>query len=519
VWCMKAYRKTDNYTLYLADAWEVLDSLPENSIDAVVTDPPYEIGFMNKGWDNTGVAFDRTTWEKVLRVLKPGGHILAFNHSRTFHRMAVAIEDAGFEIRDTIMWLYGSGFPKSHDISKAIDKVAPRASLFEGFAEHFAEQRNEKKLSQKTIAQHFPSKTGGLTGCVWNWENGENVPTVAQWKILQPMLNLSNEWLPLIERIEAERKVVGQKPSSLGGTVAAGERNQEIIDYHKNKIVDITTPATEKAKQWEGWGTALKPAYEPILLARKPIPTTVADNVLTHGVGGLNIDECRVTASDQDELTKSREQFASSDIHTKTNNDGRFLASDKIIPNMTPGRFPANIIHDGSEEATSDMWDNETDNDASRYFYTAKASKKDRDEGLRGFEKHKANQTYGKGLNTETKLVTQEQIKNAQVNRELRHNIHPTVKPTDLMQYLIRLIAPKGATVLDLFMGSGSTGKAAMIENVERDANYHFIGIDRTEEYMPIAEARIEFGLHYLAEKPKADGVVHTDQIDLFSLL
>jgi DNA modification methylase len=119
---MKPYAQTDNYTLYLGDAWQVLDSLPENSVDAVVTDPPYEIGFMNKGWDNTGVAFDRTTWEKVLRVLKPGGHLLAFNHSRTFHRMAVAIEDAGFEIRDTIMWLYGSGFPKSHDISKAIDR-------------------------------------------------------------------------------------------------------------------------------------------------------------------------------------------------------------------------------------------------------------------------------------------------------------------------------------------------------------------------------------------------------------
>jgi DNA modification methylase len=119
---MKPYAQTDNYTLYLGDAWQVLDSLPENSVDAVVTDPPYEIGFMNKGWDNTGVAFNRTTWEKVLRVLKPGGHLLAFNHSRTFHRMAVAIEDAGFEIRDTIMWLYGSGFPKSHDISKAIDR-------------------------------------------------------------------------------------------------------------------------------------------------------------------------------------------------------------------------------------------------------------------------------------------------------------------------------------------------------------------------------------------------------------
>jgi site-specific DNA-methyltransferase (adenine-specific) len=448
---MKAYRKTDNYTLYLADAWEVLDSLPDNSIDAVVTDPPYEIGFMNKGWDNTGVAFDRTTWEKVLRVLKPGGHILAFNHSRTFHRMAVAIEDAGFEIRDTIMWLYGSGFPKSHDISKAIDRQAG-----------------------------------------------------------------------------AEREVVGISNNAIAG--GTGKHNGVDNSYGYKEEFDITAPATEQAKQWEGWGTALKPAYEPILLARKPIPTTVADNVLTHGVGGLNIDECRVG----DEDTRGKASMTAMGQNSGWNNHN----NREVIAGSANGRFPANIIHDGSEEVVdgfpetakagntkpSDMTKGtstfgigqikvnpaiagDEGGSASRFFYTAKASKKDRDEGLL-----RDAIAIGDGRN--------KSIDNAfQRGETPRRNIHPTVKPTDLMQYLIRLIAPKGATVLDIFMGSGSTGKAAMIENVERDANYHFIGIDRTEEYMPIAEARIEFGLHYLAEKPKADGVVHTDQIDLFSLL
>jgi site-specific DNA-methyltransferase (adenine-specific) len=481
---MKAYRKTDNYTLYLADAWEVLDSLPENSIDAVVTDPPYHLtsivkrfgkegsapastknndgsfarlskGFMGKEWDGVdengmGVAFDRTTWEKVLRVLKPGGHILAFNHSRTFHRMAVAIEDAGFEIRDTIMWLYGSGFPKSHDISKAIDRQAG-----------------------------------------------------------------------------VEREVVGIKDKKPPATNLYG-------DYGENNNYDITTPATEEAKQWEGWGTALKPAYEPILLARKPIPTTVADNVLTHRVGGLNIDECRVES--EPELAKNWQRNQSQSA--KDGGVAMNKSFDTIdLSGYTPnGRFPANIIHDGSEEVVDGFPETVTgsikphqqnsqsdsfgmkDNfitgshlgdsgSASRFFYTAKASKKDRDDGL-----FRDAITVGDGRN--------KSIDNAfQRGETPRRNIHPTVKPTDLMQYLIRLIAPKGATVLDIFMGSGSTGKAAMIENVERDANYHFIGIDRTEEYMPIAEARIEFGLHYLAEKPKADGVVHTDQIDLFSLL
>jgi DNA modification methylase len=176
---MKPYSKTDSYTLCLGDAWEVLDTLPENSIDAVVTDPPYEIGFMNKGWDNTGVAFDRTTWEKVLRVLKPGGHILAFNHSRTFHRMAVAIEDAGFEIRDTIMWLYGSGFPKSHDISKAIDKNNGEPNRSHKFTQWMRttglKAKEIDKITNTYMGSHY------LTD-----KSQAAIPTAALWKILRP---------------------------------------------------------------------------------------------------------------------------------------------------------------------------------------------------------------------------------------------------------------------------------------------------------------------------------------------
>jgi site-specific DNA-methyltransferase (adenine-specific) len=316
-----------------------------------------------------------------------------------------------------------------------------------------------------------------------------------------------------------------------------------------NNALIMPETQTEEAKQWEGWGTALKPAYEPILLARKPIPTTVADNVLTHGVGGLNIDECRVGTGSGETKTvqypniKGNNYSQGNELYNERNN-----VEYQVTDN---GRFPANIIHDGSEEVVDGFpevktgsikphknvsdgvnnfntateyisYFNGDEGSASRFFYTAKTSKKDRDEGLLGFEK----QTKAENL-----LQRKEGSDGATWNGKYetgnayagagapKRNIHPTVKPTDLMQYLIRLIAPKGATVLDIFMGSGSTGKAAMIENVERDANYYFIGIDRTEEYMPIAEARIEFGLHYLAEKPKADGVVHTDQIDLFSLL
>jgi site-specific DNA-methyltransferase (adenine-specific) len=393
---------------------DVLDQLEPNSVDAVVTDPPYEINFMNKGWDNTGIVFQKETWEKVLRVLKHGGHILAFNHSRTFHRMAVAIEDAGFQIRDTIMWLYGSGFPKSHDVSKAIDRQAG-----------------------------------------------------------------------------AEREVIGKRHenySTKNGTTFGSDN--KLAEYWN----DLTTPSTEEAKQWDGWGSALKPSYEPIILARKPLDGTIADNTLKYGVGGLNIDECRVGYEDTPNPAtnpkfRHTQNYKMPEKGQESNGAVSFTSSLNDV-NLS-GRFPANTIHDGSDEATKLMWDYETDNDASRYFYTSKTSKKDREEGLDSFnEKMFYRVNGGNGLELDPKF--------APVPRK---NIHPTVKPTDLMQYLIRLITPKGGTVLDPFMGSGSTGKAAMIENNERNADYYFVGIDINPEYIDIAKARIEYGINYKEHK------------------
>jgi site-specific DNA-methyltransferase (adenine-specific) len=431
------------YILYLGNMLEVLDTLEANSIDAVVTDPPYEINFMNKGWDNTGIVFQKETWEKVLRVLKHGGHLLAFNHSRTFHRMAIAIEDAGFQIRDTIMWLYGSGFPKSHDVSKAIDR-----------------------------------------------------------------------------QFGAEREVIGKSKRHGGGIVGNGtswEVNPE--------VPNITAPATDEAKQWEGWGSALKPSYEPIILARKPLDGTIADNTLNHGVGGLNIDECRVFRDKGDTSNAGHRTATFGNQNTISGGDG----SGGWEQNDS-GRFPANTIHDGSDEVVdlfpnigngnneglynyngkeytnkdTSMFNgdkpqapsNYNDNgSAARFFYTSKTSKKDRDEGLESFETkmfHRTREDAGEltGLNLDPKF--------APVPRK---NIHPTVKPTDLMQYLIRLITPKGGTVLDPFMGSGSTGKAAMIENNERNADYRFIGIELNPEYIDIAAARIDYGINYKENK------------------
>ncbi|MCK4205277.1 site-specific DNA-methyltransferase [Brucella pituitosa] len=374
-------------TLYQADCRDVLRSLADNSIDSIVTDPPYALvsivkrfgkpgsapakgneayqrasaGFMGKSWDTGEVAFSEDFWRECLRVLKPGGHVVAFSGTRTYHRMAVAIEDAGFEIRDQLGWLYGSGFPKSHN-------------------------------------QH---------------------------------------------------------------------------------------------DEWEGWGTALKPAWEPIALARKPLDGTVAANLAKWGVGALNIGGCRVGHE-----------------VTSTNGRGGQNGSTPVVPQRKDfvggsrvGRWPANVVHDGSDEVIAAFPNTKSgkpsgvkagnnnnvygqfsggvpvtgfgdEGSAARFFYCAKASRKDRDEGLEGWESRPPGGMSGRNDGSLGSIT-------------MRANTHPTVKPTDLMRWLCRLVTPPGGIVLDPFMGSGSTGKAALLEG------FKFIGCEREDEYMPIAQARI----------------------------
>ncbi len=426
----------------------MLSHIEENSIDCVITDPPYELGFMGKSWDSSGIAFNPETWKKCLKVLKPGGYLLAFGGSRTFHRIACAIEDAGFELRDTIMYLYGSGFPKSLDISKAIDKRNGNSVAW--FGKWLREWREENGIKQSEVSALFPSKSGGKTGCVANWELGLNMPTAEQFSKIVTHFKLPFETIE-----EAKREVVGSKMS---GIANKSEKSRHTIGASKAVKVDITAPSTNLAKQWQGYGTALKPAFEPIIMARKPIKTTVAENVMIYGVGGINIDECRV-GDEERFLTPATPKKGTFNCSFDSNYDGKNVL----------GRFPANIIHDGSEEVIECM------GEASRYFYTAKASKKDRDEGLDTLE---AVEIRGGDVKTS------------------RKNTHPTVKPCELMQYLIRLVAPKGATILDPFMGSGSTGKAVMFENRERNADYKFIGIDLEKQYCEIAETRIDYALN-----------------------
>ena len=756
------YKKTEDYTLYQGKMQDELKNLDTNSIDSIVTDPPYELGFMNKGWDSSGVAFQKSTWEECFRVLKPGGYLLAFGGSRTFHRIAVAIEDAGFEIRDCIMWLYGClsedteiltkhGFKKFIDVdreeeirvydikngiykwekperwnvyslnkdtcfrikSDSTDQLVSRnhrclveqdGNLVFKFAENLSgvervpvlsynipylqegervilfkdllwqDENLAKRLFSEWQRKEEPQKRidGGEEPFLERWcnaqeqkrelfcsenkvcsvservyDNGEKrwvcdgaqiISSTADRKTLNEVRGCSShksqcrgqqfgefnavqkqsrpqeirKWstyttsLATVTKEEytgvvfcptvstgcfvarrngkvfitgnsgfpksmdisksIESKLTNgsantQSFKDLKGTKVEsgdwgidnkrftdGDRPQDYSEDSHLRTVEVNYQ-TEEGKQWKGWGTCLKPAYEPIIMARKPCEGSTTDNVLTYGVGGINIDECRVgndyieggTTPDLRDVGKKQKEI--SGIYKLS--FGQVTDAERIPYKGHYGRFPANIITDGSEEVAEGMPDTKSataqgvfrnqrqegnvfDNNncgfknevydelkvegysdsgsAMRYFYCAKASKKDRDEGCQDLEdtvnacSNQAIAELKRGNDTFSDET------NSTFNKVYKgKNIHPTVKPTELMQYLIRLVSPKGATILDPFMGSGSTGKAVMIENIERNSSYKFIGIELTEEYLPVCEARIEFGRGYVADTITVD--------------
>ena len=377
--------------IYNMDCLEGMKLLDDNSIDNIVTDPPYELGFMGKKWDSTGIAYNVELWKECLRILKPGGHLLAFGGTRTYHRMACAVEDAGFEIRDQMQWIYGSGFPKSHDISKAIDK-----------------------------------------------------------------------------NLGAKREVVRENPNARPNS----QPNYSLDGKAKNfslTVQPITAPATDEAQQWDGWGTCLKPANEPIVVARKPISEkTIAENVMKWGTGGLNIDGCRVGAGG-DYVVHNAGNSGTGVLDW--NKGGKKESSKEYV--VTNGRFPANVILDeeagklldeqsGITTNTRHMsykrsggefinripsqpekgWFKVETGGASRFFYCAKASKKERGE----------------------------------------ENTHPTVKPVSLIKYLVTLVTPPDGVCLDPFMGSGTTAIACI------NTNRNYIGFELDKHYCDIAK-------------------------------
>lgn len=397
------------YEIINNECLSAMADIDDGVVDAIVTDPPYGLSFMGAKWDSfNGVNGRQTTkerqdeakryatankgaprygnshgkkvtrsemvayqermtpiFEEALRVAKPGAHMLCFGGTRTFHRLACAIEDAGWELRDTIMYVYGSGFPKSMNVSKAIDKS-----------------------------------------------------------------------------LGAKRKVIGEHPNPAGNKGGGNSLNLSVAGMPEKAY--ITEPASDQAKQWDGWGTCLKPAWEPIIVARKPLDGTVAHNVMTYGTGAINIDACRVPTSDKlggGMRGGGSEAWDRPWMHDEQA-QAEFVERKKasVAKGESLGRFPANLVHDGSQEVL-ELFPNES----GRFFYCAKASKKDRGEG----------------------------------------NDHPTVKPNALMRYLVRLVCRKGGIVLDPFMGSGSTGVACMDEGMS------FVGIELDEHYCDIARSRI----------------------------
>lgn len=430
--------------LMLGDNITSLRKLPDNSIDSVVTDPPYGLSFMNKKWDYDVPSVE--FWKEVYRVLKPGGHILSFGGTRTYHRMVVNIEDAGFEIRDQIMWLYGSGFPKSHNIGKAVDKIEGN-----------------------------------------------------------------------------EREVVGESKRGMSATAMKPDKG-----WNANSMGPEIT-LTKGSSPYEGWGTALKPANEPICVARKPLSEkSVAENVLKWGTGGINIEGCRVGTEPISHGT-SKADIRGGSLDASISSTRPRLQVEEVI---TEGRFPANIILD---EIAAELLDEQTGylksgevkphhkknktangyqgscygkfqntdttlkgygdgGGASRFFYIPKVSKKERNMGLDGFEE-KESQQKGHGLD---RICMNEGCGVSMLKPELckcdepdwrpkpKRNSHPTVKPVQLMAYLCRLITPPNGIVLDPYMGSGSTGITALLEG------FRFCGMEMDADYFKIAETRIE---------------------------
>ena len=427
-------------TVHCGSMDKVLAEYPDATFDAVVTDPPYGISFMGKGWDYDVPTVEQ--WQHCLRVLKPGGHLLSFASARTQHRMAVNIEDAGFEIRDCVMWIYGSGFPKSMDVSKAIDKLDAKDEQ-RGRRLRFTAWVRSTGMTAKQIDSATGTNMGG------HYTTASSQPAIMTMEHLNACRHLIGEvpsWVEAeceIRSVEsrnfASREVLGKSTNGIAG--GTGQHVGQNNSYGFAAEFAITAPATDAARQWQGWGTALKPAYEPVIVARKPLVGTVAANVLQYGTGAINIDGCRSPAE-----KATGWGGGGSKLH-----EGG-LSREGGEPRPTDaGRWPANVIHDGSDEVTS-LFPNAKANDestsAARFFYVAKPSKSERGDG----------------------------------------NNHPTVKPIALMRYLTRLVTPPNGKVLDPFAGSGTTGVACIAEG------FNCTLVEGEQAYVDIINSRVNGG-------------------------
>ena len=503
------------------DCLTVLRTLPDNSVDSVVTDPPYGLsntkpaqvadvlaawvtgnteavpttkgGFMGKDWDS--FVPPPAVWQECLRVLKPGGHMAVFAGARTQDLMGLSIRLAGFEIRDTLGWVYGSGFPKSMDVSKAIDKVRaedrePRVAVTSWVADECA----RLGWSRSRLCKAFGVKNQPIQS--WTERNPDYavIPTWENWQRLKALVGFGDVMDAEVWRLNGrkgkpgeawgKREVVGSSTNGIAG--GTGEHAGEAGAYGFRKEFNITTSASDAAKRWSGWGTALKPAIEPIILARKPLDGTVAQNVLAHGVGGLNIDASRVGMSDADRAVVDNRSGSYND---EAGSSYRIGEREGKFTSAPAGRFPANVLLD--EHAAKEM-DRQSGVLKSGGFsgtiqqarrnQTSKGDERARVREDREPDSGGASRFFPvfryqpKAPKKERPVIVREDGTKVQ---------HPTVKPLELMSWLVTLTTPPGGTVLDPFAGTGTTLQAA------RNKGFHAIGIEQDADYIQLIETRL----------------------------
>lgn len=492
-------------TVHHGDCLDVLPTLPDASFDSVVCDPPYELSFMGKSWDSSGIAFNPTVWRECLRVLKPGGHLMAFGGSRTWHRLAVAIEDAGFELRDSIAWLYGSGFPKSMDVAKAIDKARDDRMEIVRVTSWLSEQATARGVTRAQVDAHMG--TSDMAGWwLTTLPHRCQCPTWQQWQQLRELIDFGDEMDAEVWRLNGrkgkpgeawdQREVIGQ------GHRVRRESSVQIAGLSSGAF-DLTAAASEASRHWEGWGTTLKPAFEPIVVARKPLSgRTVAANVLAHGTGALHIDACR-TAAGQDYRDKCASVVG---LDSNRNGDayGEWTGVRQDSAHQA-GRWPTNVVLDNAAA-------NALDEQSGISTSTQGARRGQGANGYAGGALGAQAQDCGRGdsggasrffpvFHWEAKAPTSERPK-------VNGVAHPTVKPLALMRWLVRLVTPLNGVVLDPFLGSGTTAQAARAEG------FRCIGIERETAHLDLIRARLD-----ARPATEADGKPAAETYDLLDLL
>jgi len=547
---MDAWYQDDRATIYHGDCLEVLKALPDASVNAVVTDPPYGLEFMGKDWDrpwavsaSNGVGYsgrddlklpahrdsrnancrscggrqrgakrctcDTPKWDRnpaddmrefqawtelwaaeCLRVLKPGGHLLAFGGTRTWHRLACAIEDAGFEVRDSIAWMYGSGFPKSLDVSKAIDKRRDDTEAIHDVVRWLEGKRQAAGVSRQDVERHFGTQNVGQALFTITPGNASRVATWDQWQELKALLGFDDSMDAEVWRLNGrkgtpgeawgQREVVGMKRS---GIRDKAEGPRYTIGASKAVDVPVTAPTTDAAREWSGWGTALKPAHEPIVVARKPLVGTVAANVLEHGTGALNIDGCRIAHGGDIANADGGGQGAGYEAHNKASRIyGKGLGGVVAEPH-TAGRWPANVVLDEDQAAELDQQSGVSKSRKSLRVQSGRVIGNGHTHGAFTSSQDNVGGFDDSGGASRFFYVAKAP---ARERPKVDGTAHPTVKPLTLMRWLCRLVTPPDGVILEPFAGSGTTVEAALLEG------FRVVAIEREADYLPLIQARLD---------------------------